>query len=108
MIAGNAEMVAELNTPARDDLIADGRVERDGAGLHDGTRAGVGDLGVTRRNDRQLSLGRSWVKNGDRWAVACRPENGGLAVRRLGSGNQPAGAELILPAEYVAKDVELG
>ncbi|AHI20865.1 MULTISPECIES: MobF family relaxase [Actinomycetes] len=108
MIAGNAEMVAELNTRAREDLIADGRVERDGIGLHDGTTAGVGDLVVTRRNDRQLSLGRSWVKNGDRWSVARRLENGALAVRRLGPGDQPAGAELVLPAEYVAEDVELG
>ncbi|TSI14229.1 AAA family ATPase [Brevibacterium aurantiacum] len=108
MIAGNAEMVAELNTRAREDLIADGRVERDGTGLHDGTTAGVGDLVVTRCNDRQLSLGRSWVKNGDRWAVARRLGDGGLAVRRLGPGDQPVGAELVLPAEYVAEDVELG
>ncbi|WP_346035210.1 MobF family relaxase [Brevibacterium picturae] len=108
MIAGNAEMVAELNTRARDDLIADGRVERDGIGLHDGTTAGVGDLVVTRRNDRKLSIGRSWVKNGDRWAVARRLENGALAVRRLGPGDQPARAELVLPADYVAEDVELG
>ena len=63
---------------------------------------------VTRRNDRQLSLGRSWVKNGDRWAVARRLENGALAVRRLDPGDQPAGPELVLPAEYVAEDVELG
>lgn len=108
MIAGNAEMVAELNTRARDDLITVGRVERDGIGLHDGTTAGVGDLVVTRRNDRKLSLGRSWVKNGDRWAVARRLDDGGLAVRRLGPGDHPAGAELVLPAEYVAEDVELG
>lgn len=108
MIAGNAEMVAELNTRARKDLIIAGHVERDGTGLHDGTTAGVGDLVVTRRNDRQLSLGRSWVKNGDRRAVTRRLENGALAVRRLGPGDHPAGAELILPAEYVAEDVELG
>lgn len=108
MIAGNAEMVAELNTRAREDLIVAGRVERDGTGLHDGTTAGVGDLVVTRRNDRQLSLGRSWVKNGDRWSVARRLEDGALAVRRLGSGDKPAGAELVLPAEYVTEDIELG
>lgn len=63
MIAGNAEMVAELNTRARQDLITAGAVERDGAALHDGTTAGVGDLIVTRSNERKLSIGRSWVKN---------------------------------------------
>lgn len=60
-------MVAQLNERARADLIAAGRVEAEGVGLHDGTTAGVGDLVVTRLNDRRLTTGRARVKNGDRW-----------------------------------------
>src|SRR5699024_5362033 len=55
MIAGTGEMVAQLNERARADLIETGQVEADGVRLHDGTTAGVGDLVVTRLNDRRLS-----------------------------------------------------
>lgn len=108
MIAGTGEMVAQLNERARADLIAAGRVEAEGVGLHDGTTAGVGDLVVTRLNDRRLTTGRAWVKNGDRWQVSHRYEDGSLAVRRLGKGDQPRGKALVLPAKYVREELELG
>ena len=108
MIAGNSEAVAELNQRARADLIDAGRVEPVGVLLHDGTTAGIGDLVVTRRNDRALSPGRSWVKNADRWQVALRYDDGSLAVRRVGKGDVPHGKALVLPAGYVADEVELG
>ncbi|GAB3767767.1 conjugative relaxase-like TrwC/TraI family protein [Microlunatus parietis] len=108
MIAGNGEAVAELNQRARADLIEAGQVETGGAALHDGTIAGVGDLVVTRRNERRLSTGRSWVKNGDRWQVTHRYQDGSLAVRRLGKGDIPRGKALVLPAGYVREDLELG
>ena len=108
MIAGTGEMVAQLNERARADLIEAGQVEADGLRLHDGTTAGVGDLVVTRLNDRRLSTGKAWVKNGDRWQVACRYDDGSLAVRRLGRGDQPRGKALVLPAKYVREEVELG
>ena len=108
MIAGTGEMVAQLNERARADLIETGQVEADGVRLHDGTTAGVGDLVVTRLNDRRLSIGRMWVKNGDRWKVARRYDDGSLAVRRLGRGDQPYGKALVLPAKYVREEVELG
>lgn len=108
MIAGTGEMVAQLNERARDDLIETGKVESDGVRLHDGTTAGVGDLVVTRLNDRRLSTGRTWVKNGDRWHVTHRYDDGSLAVRRLGRGDKPHGKALVLPAKYVREELELG
>ncbi|WP_448233178.1 MobF family relaxase [Microbacterium lacticum] len=108
MLASNSEMVAELNTRARADLIAAEKVEAEGTRLHDGTFAGVGDLVVTRRNDRRLTTGRAWVKNGDRWHVVHRYDDGSLAVRRLGRGDAPRGTTLLLPAAYVLEDLELG
>lgn len=108
MIAGTGEMVAELNERARADLLTAGRVEAEGVRLHDGTTAGVGDLVVTRLNDRRLTTGRTWVKNGDRWQVTHRYEDGSLAVRRLGKGDQPRGKALVLPAKYVREELELG
>lgn len=109
MIAGNAETVAELNQRARADLIATGDVEEQGVTLRDGTEAGVGDLIVTRRNERRLTTGSmSWVKNGDRWQVTDRGNDGSLTVRRLGKGDRPHGRALTLPTSYVIEDVELG
>ncbi|PRY54727.1 UvrD-like helicase family protein [Knoellia remsis] len=108
MIAGTGEVVAELNGRARADLIEAGRVEAEGVGLHDGATAGVGDLVVTRLNDRRLTTGRTWVKNGDRWQVSHRYEDGAVAVRRLGTGDQPRGKALVLPAKYVREELELG
>lgn len=66
MIAGTSETVTQLNERARTDLIEAGHVEADGPRLNDGPAAGVGDLVVTRLNDRRLSTGRACVKNGDR------------------------------------------
>ncbi|WP_249933793.1 MobF family relaxase [Kocuria sp. 2SI] len=108
MLAGNAEMVAELNHRARADLVAAHRVHETGVALHDGTTAGVGDLVVTRRNKRRLTTGKSWVKNGDRWQVTAHRDDGALEVRRLGKGDRPRGKRLVLPAAYVREDLELG
>lgn len=108
MIAGNGEMVAELNQRARDDLIAAHKVEAEGIDLHDGTRAGAGDIVVTRRNERRLTTGHAWVKNGDRWQVTRRFDDGSLAVRRLGKSDRPRGKVLVVPAVYVREDLELG
>ena len=34
-----------------------------------GVTAGVGDEVVTRQNNRRLSTGKYWVRNGDQWRV---------------------------------------
>ncbi|TFD54378.1 conjugal transfer protein [Cryobacterium sp. Hh11] len=106
LISDSNEAVAALNVRARTELILEGRVDaRHEVALHDGTRAAVGDTVITRRNDRRLYASRSWVRNGDRWAVIGVHRNGSVEVRRLG---RRWGSTVVLPASYVAEHVELG
>jgi hypothetical protein len=71
--------------------------------LADGNRASVGELIITRHNDRRLSHRRDWVRNRDRWTVtALTPDGGLLATHRR------TGKPVTLPAGYVRKAVELG
>ena len=72
LIAPTRDLVAELNTRARNDRLAGldenqiGRVLT----LADGTKVSAGDRIITRENDRRLRISRTnWVKNGDRWHV---------------------------------------
>jgi conjugative relaxase-like TrwC/TraI family protein len=102
MIAADAATVRELNQRARADRIATGAVTDTGLTVADGSTAGVGDLVVTRENNRLLTTGRSWVKNGDRWTVTATSEDGSMTVRRAGGAG-----EVVLPAAYVAEHVEL-
>ncbi len=102
MIAGDADTVADLNRRARADRIAAGQVTEAGLDVIAGV-AGVGDVVVTRRNDRTLTTGRSWVKNGDRWTVTTTNTDGSMTVQRA-SGR----GRVMLPADYVREHVELG
>jgi hypothetical protein len=73
-------------------------------GLVDGTRASAGDLIITRRNHRRLTVsGSDWVKNGDRWTVQQVHPDGSLRARRVGTR-----VSVVLPAGYVAEHVQLG
>jgi hypothetical protein len=103
LLAGDIDTVRTLNERARGDLVAAGTVQPDGTRLHDGLHAGVGDRILTRRNNRRLTVGAGWVKNGDTWTVTGRLPDGSLRVQRLGGG--PA---VVLPAAYVAEHVQLG
>ncbi|WP_249353644.1 MobF family relaxase [Microbacterium sp. 2FI] len=106
LVTDSREAVAALNTRARADLIIAGVVDATRqAGLHDDTQAAVGDTVITRRNERHLQAGRSWVRNGDRWTVVGVHDDGALSVRRHG---QRWGSSTVLPAGYVADHVELG
>ena len=52
--------------------------------LADGNRASVGDLIITRRNDRRLRItATDWVKNGDRWIILNLTRTGGVKVRHV-------------------------
>jgi conjugative relaxase-like TrwC/TraI family protein len=102
MIAADATTVAELNRRARADRVVVGEVASDGIAVAAGQVAGVGDEVVTRLNHRLLVAGGRWVKNGDRWVVTATPEDGSLAVRRVGGHG-----EVVLPADYVTRHVEL-
>ena len=71
MLAPTRELVAQLNQRARSHRLAHTPpASNPDVALADGNRASVGDLIITRSNDRQLRLtATDWVKNGDRWIV---------------------------------------
>jgi conjugative relaxase-like TrwC/TraI family protein len=115
LVAEATETVRSLNTRARADRIAGG----DPTGsievhLADGTRASIGDLVITRRNDRRLHTmhgGRygGWVRNGDRWRVTHVNNDGSMTVTAGGSSNTASNTgSVTLPAAYVAEHVDLG
>ncbi|MEV0949061.1 MobF family relaxase [Promicromonospora sp. NPDC050249] len=112
MIAATNTLVTELSARARLHRVTRGEVEEDGVVLHDENRAGIGDVIVTRLNNRHLRAqhddghidwAREWVRNGDLWRVVACGEDGALQARHMESG-----ATVVLPADYVAAHVELG
>ncbi|MGC0142660.1 MobF family relaxase [Pseudactinotalea sp. Z1732] len=106
LVTDSNESVLALNQRARTDLILDGTVHgtRE-AELHDGTRAAAGDTVITRRNDRRLRAGRSWVRNGDRWTVTDIRNDGSVTLRRV---EHRRGGSVVLPADYAAEHLDLG
>ncbi|WP_275002394.1 MobF family relaxase [Promicromonospora iranensis] len=112
MIAATNTLVTELSARARLHRVTRGEVEDDGVVLHDENRAGVGDVIVTRLNNRHLHAededghigwARGWVKNGDLWRVTARGADGALQAQHLETG-----ATVVLSADYVTEHVELG
>ena len=106
LISDSNESVTALNERARTDLILAGIVggPRE-ALLRDEARAAAGDTIITRKNDRRLSAGHGWVRNGDRWTVLDVHTDGSLIVQRAGAEH---GSKVVLPAAYVAEHVDLG
>jgi hypothetical protein len=102
MIAGDLGTVNELNARARAERIAAGAGSEHGVAVAGGATAGVGDRVVTRENDRRLTTGRRWVRNGDQWTVTATHKDGSMTVTRLHGGGK-----LVLPDSYVAEHVEL-
>jgi conjugative relaxase-like TrwC/TraI family protein len=105
MISDSTHVARELSARAQTERRAAGLVESDGVRLHDGSIAGVGDRIVTRLNRRRHTLfgGTDFVKNGDLWEIRQRDDDGRLLVRHVRHGG-----EVLLPAAYVARFVELG
>jgi DNA primase catalytic core len=103
MVAPTRTLVAELNARAQAHL-RDGNAPVRRVSLADGSRASVGDVIITRHNDRRLrTSGSDWVRNGDRWTIT------GLATDgTLRAVHQTNRQQVILPASYVAESVELG
>jgi hypothetical protein len=103
MLAPTRELAAELNRRARDH-------RRDGAPtgrevcLGDGNRGSVGDVIITRVNDRRLRLSATdWVKNGDRWTITGIGRGSDLTVRHNRSH-----LTVRLPSDYVRASTGLG
>ncbi len=102
VLAESHRVLHGLRFASPDERIAAGEVATNGVFLSDKGSVGVGDEVVTRENNRLLTTGRGFVKNGDRFLVVATHEDGSVVVRRLdGAG------EVVLPADYVAHHVEL-
>lgn len=106
LVTESARDVRALNERARAErLLLDGAVDQHEVDLIDGCRASVGDVVITRQNDRCLRATRGgWVKNGDRWRVTDIGRDGAVVVKRLSPGE----GRTVLPADYVAEHVDLG
>jgi ATP-dependent exoDNAse (exonuclease V) alpha subunit len=103
MIAPTRNLVAELNARARAHRL-NHMPAVSGVPLADGNRASVGDVIITRTNDRRLRLAPTdWVRNGDRWTVTQVGQQGDLRVRHNRSQ-----LTVRLPADYVRESAGLG
>lgn len=104
MLAPTRDLVGELNARARAARVGRGEVDRSmSVRLSDGNRASIGDVVITRRNDRRLRVSETdWVKNGDRWVVA-GPHSRGIVVSHVETG-----LRVVLPPDYVMTHLELG
>jgi conjugative relaxase-like TrwC/TraI family protein len=102
MIAGDLGTVNELNARARVDRVAAGKVNEVGLSVAGGATAGIGDRVVTRQNNRRLSTGRRWVRNGDQWTVTAIEHGGTMTLQRANGTGQ-----VVLSSDYVREHVEL-
>ena len=69
LLAPTRSLVADLNRRARAHRL-NGDVPDAAVRLADGNQASIGDVIITRTNDRRLRLtAADWVKNGDRWTI---------------------------------------
>jgi ATP-dependent exoDNAse (exonuclease V) alpha subunit len=103
MLAPTRKLVAELNRRARDHVLGNHPAGRE-VRLADGNQASVGDVIITRTNDRRLRLvSNDWVKNGDRWTITRVGRRGDLIVRHSHSHLTTG-----LPADYVQASTGLG
>jgi conjugative relaxase-like TrwC/TraI family protein len=103
MLAPTRQLVAELNWRARGQRL-DHTPTSPEVRLGDGNRASVGDVIITRSNDRRLRLtATDWVKNGDRWTITGIGRRGDLRVRHNRSQ-----LTVRLPFDYVRTSTGLG
>lgn len=118
MLAPRTDLVAALNQRARQARLAQTAPEpapeaaakaeegptRLDVRLADGNLASVGDLIITRHNDRRLRLSRSdYVRNGYRWRITAIDPDGAVRLTALRGG-----AGVRLDAAYVAAWTALG
>ncbi|XAS74846.1 AAA family ATPase [Dermatophilaceae bacterium Sec6.4] len=106
MLAPTRDLVSDLNQRARAHRLAGHSPTGASAPtvrLADGNHASIGDLVITRTNDRRLrTTSTDWVKNGDRWTVLGICE-GTVRVQHARNGRL-----ITLPADYVKASTELG
>jgi conjugative relaxase-like TrwC/TraI family protein len=102
VLAPDHATVDALALRARAERVAAGEVEPGGIAVGAQT-VGEGDEIVTTRNDRRfVTTDGLWVRNGDRWRVDARREDGALVVSRLDGAGR-----VVLPPGYAAEHVTL-
>jgi AAA domain len=95
--------VGDLATTTRARRLGSAKVGRE-VRLADGNGASVGDVIITRTNERRLRMSAAdCVKNGDRWTVTHVSREGALTVRHNHSHRT-----VKLPADYVRESTGLG
>ncbi|MCZ3390035.1 MAG: relaxase domain-containing protein [Actinomycetia bacterium] len=111
LLAADSHTVRALNTRAHDDRVTAELVAPDGIPAADGVTVAVGDLVVTRKNDRRIPVPGGHLRNGALWHVTATHTDGSLTltpVDRVATSTAEARPEVTLPAHYVADNVELG
>jgi ATP-dependent exoDNAse (exonuclease V) alpha subunit len=103
MIAPTRNLVAQLNRRARAHRLNHSPAVSE-VSLADGNPTSVGDVIITRSNDRRVRLTvTDWVKNGDRWTITHVGRDGELSVRHNRSH-----LTVRLPPDYVRESTGLG
>jgi conjugative relaxase-like TrwC/TraI family protein len=103
MLGPTRHVVAELNRRARAHRL-DHTPTSFEVRLADGNLASVGEVIITRSNDRRLRLTPTdWVRNGDRWTITHVGKRGDLTVRHNRSQ-----LTVQLPIDYVRESAGLG
>ena len=103
MLAPTRHLVAQLNRRARAHRLDHSEATAE-VHLADGNGGSVGDVIITRSNDRRLRLtATDWVKNGDRWTITGIGRRGELTVRHNRSQ-----LTVRLPPDYVRNSTGLG
>lgn len=107
LVTESSQAVRALNERARAErLLVDGATDGHEVHLADGCRASVGDVVITRRNDRTLlTRPGGWVKNGDRWRITDIRQDGTVIVDRIDPRRK---GRTVLTPEYVGDHLDLG
>jgi conjugative relaxase-like TrwC/TraI family protein len=113
LVTESAHAVRALNERARAErLLHDGAADGRELELGDGTHASIGDVVITRRNDRTIralrtggGAGGGWVKNGDRWQITAIRRDGSVVVDQLDPRRR---GTAMLPSGYVGEHLDLG
>lgn len=106
MMADDTDSVRALNARAQAFQIASGSLDLSRTiPLRDQLHAAVGDIVVTRKNERRLPVNGAcdFVKNGDQWHIEHLDRAGNARVRHTSHGGRTT-----LPARYLRRHVELG
>lgn len=104
VVAETNEHVDALNAAIQQARREAGHLGHRTARVSEGETAAVGDIVVTRRNDRALRTDHDEpVRNRDRWQVTAVNADGTLTVSHLGRHGRAT-----LPADYTRRQVRLG